>query len=246
MHKRYLPIAIAAPVLFLIALGGYLFPATPDAMPVRVLLDNKGGKVLLNHAAHADLADQDCGRCHHTTSNDPNPPACSDCHAAKFDAPFRTEHQKIIPDAQCSTCHHPAATIAPFKHDEHAEDFTDGDCQSCHHDTSIEASPQACANCHLDGTNSVLSLRDAAHERCADCHADMFQDGVKGCRNCHERRPLTVKDTNKLACSSCHLSPADQLVPTAMNAFHAKCMGCHQEQGAGPFGDASCNQCHMK
>lgn len=246
MHKRYLPITIAAALLFLIALGGYIIPATPDEMPVRVLLKNKGGKVILNHAAHADLTDRDCGTCHHTTGSDPAPPSCTSCHTAKFDDAFRAEHQKSLGKEQCKSCHHPKADTSRFMHDEHAEDYTDGDCQTCHHAPSIEPTPQACSNCHMDGSNSVLRLRDAAHERCADCHADMYHDGIEGCRNCHERERETAAEPEKRACSGCHDTPADQLVPTTMNAFHAKCMGCHEEQGAGPFGDDACYQCHMK
>lgn len=246
MHKRYLPITIAAALLFLIALGGYIIPATPDELPVRVLLDNKGGKIILNHTAHADLMDQDCSACHHTTGNSPNPPACADCHAAKFDAAFRAEHQKALPGDQCGTCHHPAASINKFMHDEHADDYAGGDCQACHHDTSIESTPQSCSNCHMDGSNSVLRLRDAAHARCADCHADLYDKGIKGCATCHERNPVKTGEPEKRACSSCHDTPTDQLVPTTMNAFHAKCMGCHEEQGTGPFGYDACYQCHMK
>ncbi len=246
LHKRYLPITITAALLFLIALGGYMIPATPDELPVRTLMDNKGGKVILNHAAHADLVGGDCGSCHHTTGDAPNPPACGDCHAAKFDAAFRAAHQQALDPALCGSCHHQTATVGHFMHDEHAEDILGGDCESCHHDPSIEPEPQACSNCHMDGSNSVLRLRDAAHGRCAECHDDMYQDGIDGCGNCHERRPDTGVETEKQACSHCHDTPVDQMVPTTMNAFHEKCMGCHEEQGAGPFGDDACDQCHMK
>ena len=246
MQKRYLPITVATAVLLLIALGGYLIPASSNSLPLRVLLDNKGGKVILNHAAHADIMDGACADCHHTTGNDPNPPACTDCHAAKFDAAFASSHQENLDEALCRSCHHPAADIERFNHDEHAVDMTGGDCQACHHDESIEPEPQACANCHTDGSNSVLRLRDAAHARCADCHSDMYDEGIKGCSNCHVRNTDSGQEPEPRACSDCHATPTDQLLPTTMNAFHGQCMGCHEEKGAGPSGDDACYQCHMK
>lgn len=246
MQRRYLPIAIATAILLIVALGGYLIPASPEPLPLRVLLDNKGGKVILNHAAHAETMDGDCGACHHTTGDDRNPPACTDCHAAKFDAAFAEAHQKTLDDSLCRSCHHPAASVGNFDHDAHAADLTGGDCQTCHHDESIEPEPQACGNCHTDGTNSVLRLRDAAHARCADCHSDLYDEGLKGCTNCHVRKKEASTQPQKRACSTCHATPTDQLLPTTMNAFHGQCMGCHEEQGAGPAGDDACYQCHMK
>ena len=243
MHKRYLPITIATTLLFLVALGGYLVPAAPEEMPVRVLLDNKGGKVILAHASHAEILDRECGACHHTTGNAPNPPACSDCHAAKFDAAFRAEHKSTLKKNLCDSCHHRAATASRFIHDDHAADYTDGDCQTCHHDESIEPEPQSCSNCHMDDSG-LPRLRDAVHNRCADCHADMYDDGIKGCSNCHERDE--TREAKQIACSSCHETPVDQLLPTSMNAFHGQCMSCHQKMEAGPVDDDACYQCHMK
>ena len=246
MHKRYLPITVGTALLFLIALGGYLIPATPEELPLRVLLANKGGNVILNHAAHAEVLDRECASCHHNTGNDAAPPTCTSCHAAKFDEAFIADHQKTLNEKYCRSCHHPAADISRFSHEGHATDYADGDCLTCHHDTSIEPVPQSCSNCHMDGSNSVLSLRDATHARCADCHSDMFDDGIRGCANCHERKQATDEKAETRACSDCHSTPTDQLLPTTMNAFHGRCMGCHEIQGAGPSGDDACYQCHMK
>lgn len=246
MQKRYLPIAIVTGVLFLIAIGGYLVPASSDGPPVRTLLDNKGGKIILNHTSHIQTMQENCGACHHTTGSDSNPPACADCHAKKFDEIFAANHQDAIDETLCVSCHHPQATIENFSHDEHAEDYSDGDCQSCHHDPSIEPEPQACANCHMDGSNSVLNLREATHTRCADCHDDMYKDGIKGCSNCHTRSTVQSDEAQQQACASCHETPVDQLIPTTMNAFHTQCMRCHEDKGKGPFGDEACYQCHMK
>ena len=130
MQKRYLPIAIVTGILFLVALGGYLAPAGSGGPPVRVLLENKGGKVILNHADHINDMDGQCADCHHTSGDDANPPACTDCHAAKFDAAFAANHQTALPESQCASCHHAEATTDNFSHDDHMGDLTGGDCQA--------------------------------------------------------------------------------------------------------------------
>lgn len=246
MQKRYLPIAIVTAVLFLVAAGGYLAPAGSEGPPVRVLLENKGGKVILNHARHIDDRDGRCADCHHTSGDDRNPPACASCHVAKFDEAFRTGHQDAMDEGQCAACHHAGATIARFNHDEHADDYAAGDCRSCHHGTDIEPEPQACADCHTDGTDSRPSLRDAAHARCADCHDDFYREGAVGCTRCHERRAQPADEADYAACSDCHEGPADRLIPTTMTAYHDQCRGCHEKDGGGPFAEDACYQCHMK
>jgi hypothetical protein len=246
LQKRYFPIAIVTGILFLVALGGYLAPAGSKGPPVRVLLENKGGKVILNHAQHIADMDGRCADCHHTSGNDPNPPACSSCHVAKFGKAFAAAHQETIDEKQCASCHHAGATIARFNHDEHADDYASGDCRTCHHGEDIEPEPQACSNCHTDGTGSRPSLRDAAHARCADCHDDLFKEGAAGCTRCHERKTGPAVRADYQACADCHATPTDQLIPTTMAAFHTQCQGCHEENGSGPYGDDACYQCHMK
>jgi hypothetical protein len=246
LQKRYVPIAIVTGILLLVAMGGYLVPANSQGPPVRVLLDNKGGKVILNHAEHiADMGGR-CMDCHHNSDGDPNPPACSSCHVAKFGPEFAAAHQQTMDRKQCASCHHAGATIDAFNHAEHAEDYAADDCAACHHDRDIEPEPQACSNCHTDGNDARPSLRDAAHVRCAECHDDMFTEGVVGCARCHERRDEAASEDDYRPCADCHATPADQLIPTTTAAFHAQCRGCHEENGSGPFGDDACYQCHMK
>ncbi|WP_319543777.1 cytochrome c3 family protein [uncultured Pseudodesulfovibrio sp.] len=246
MQKRYLPIAIVTGVLFLIAAGGYIIPASSNGPPLRTLLDNKGGKVILNHINHIQTMQKDCGVCHHTSGNDVNPPKCTACHAKKFDDIFVANHQNTLDEKLCASCHHPSSTIDNFSHDNHADEYSGGDCLTCHHDPSIELEPQACSNCHMDGSNSVLNLKEATHTRCADCHDDMYKDGIKGCSNCHTRSVNLPGKLEQKTCTTCHETPVDQLIPTTMNAFHIQCMSCHEEMGKGPFGDEACYQCHMK
>lgn len=248
MQRRYLPISILTGILFILALIGYLIPASPQSPPARVLMENKGGKVILSHATHAASQSQNCGTCHHTSGMDRTPLPCSSCHVKKFDELFLTNHQDNFDEKQCSTCHHPSATIAEkFSHDDHETDYTEGDCQTCHHDESIEPEPQACSTCHGKKTdNAMPSLKDAAHTRCADCHSDFYQDGTKGCESCHTRQKSVEQKNAPQSCADCHSEPVDALIPTTTNAFHTQCMRCHEEQGKGPFGDDACYQCHMK
>lgn len=245
MQRRLLPIAILTGILLLTAAAGYLIPADSSGPPVRILIKNKGGKVIFTHKEHIAIEGDNCSSCHHTTDNETIPPACSKCHVKSFDETFRATHQKALSEDQCSTCHHPKASIGNFSHDAHTEDYAPGYCQACHHDESIEPEPQACSDCHeSEATEDLISLREANHTRCADCHDDYYEEGVAGCGNCHTREP--AMQTEPQACSSCHEDPTNQLIPTKTSAFHGKCKGCHEEYGAGPFGEEACYQCHMK
>jgi len=247
LQKRYLPIFTLTITLFITAAIGYLFSPTPDTPPVRILLDNKGGKVIFAHQSHATIEGNNCRACHHTSGNEQTPPQCSTCHVAKFNAAFTTNHQKEIDKQFCTSCHHPAGSADKFSHEKHVEDYAEQDCQSCHHDAEIEPEPQACSDCHdKQATGPTPSLRDATHARCADCHDDMYQEGLKGCRNCHSRQQPQGQALAPTACSTCHTLPANELIPTKTNAFHGQCIGCHEQQEAGPFGDDACYKCHMK
>ncbi len=247
MSRRYLPVFLAAGILFVAAVVGYLIPASSDGPPPRILLENAGGKIILTHAAHIESQGGDCAKCHHTTGDNPAPPKCTTCHVKKFDETFITDHKNTIDKALCVSCHHPTASIDKFSHDDHAGDYTGKDCQSCHHGKGIEPEPTACSNCHESQDNGDKpNLKTANHTRCADCHDDFYKEGLKGCTHCHTRKEAAPETTRQQACSNCHTHPAEELVPTTTAAFHGKCMGCHEEQGAGPFGDGACYQCHMK
>lgn len=247
MHKRLFPIAILTGALIITALIGYLVSDTYEEPPVRILLENKGGKVLFSHQSHMVSQDQDCGVCHHTSGKEPSPPQCTSCHVKKIDEAFIATHQDTLEQKQCAACHHPKSTIGNFSHENHTDDYVEDDCRACHHDESIEPEPQACSNCHgKDDDKAMPSLKKANHTRCAGCHEEMYQEGIKGCRNCHTRETSTATPVAPEACSRCHDESADQIIPTTTKAFHGQCMTCHEKQGAGPFGDEACGQCHMK
>lgn len=247
MQRSYLPITILTGILLIAALAGYLIPADSEATPVRLLFENKGGKVIFAHKTHVDIQDKDCASCHHTSGDEQAPPKCSSCHVKKFDDTFIANHQDSIDDKYCQSCHHATATTAKFSHEKHAEDYAEDDCQACHHDESVEPEPQACSDCHeKEPLKDIPSLKDANHAKCADCHEDFYDKGVKGCTSCHTREEAPKAAPAPQPCSSCHSEPVEQLVPTTTNAFHGQCMSCHENQDAGPFGDDSCYQCHMK
>ena len=243
-------------VLLVVAVSGYLVPSGSEPVPTRLLFDTAGGKVVLTHSAHNRDYGADCARCHHhgpdgaamaEAMDGAEPPlACSTCHPAAFDEAFVREHVAAIPNPEtCADCHHARMKGLAFAHDRHVDILAD-DCRACHHDIEIESAPSACSDCHAEtGDASMPSLQEAGHDRCSDCHEELAPEAM-ACRTCH-----SIEDTagNKISdptpCGRCHVSPQIPL-PTRTDAFHGQCMGCHQENGRGPFGDESCDQCHFR
>ncbi len=69
-------------------------------------------------------------------------------------------------------------------------------------------------------------------------HAELAGD----CTVCHHFQD--AEDAG--LCSDCHgvgFDPAEPDSPDLKLAFHLRCMGCHQEQGAGPL---ACTDCHER
>ena len=250
MSKRSrLPVILAALVLAAVALTGYMTPERPEKTPVRILLDSSGGKVIFDHLTHHRAYKIPCVDCHHEggAADGEKPIACGACHAKSFDADYVREHINSFPDqTYCVKCHHAEFAELAFDHAAH-EEYAGQDCQVCHHGPDIEATPQACGDCHtLAGDDGMPSVRDAAHERCIQCHADMFDKGLKGCTPCHRMKDMEHYDGPYTGCQQCHQSPAKELILTRTDAFHDQCMDCHEKHGKGPYGDADCNQCHMQ
>ncbi len=61
---------------------------------------------------------------------------------------------------------------------------------------------------------------------CTDCHHDISDE---------TERPT--------ACGECHLSKESEEAPKRAVAFHKQCIGCHEDQGAGP---TECSGCHVR
>lgn len=259
LQKRYIPISALVILTAFVAIIGYLVPQPAQSVPERILLDNAGGKVVFDHAAHFNGQKISCQTCHHeSTERRDSIQRCGICHGVAFNEVFRKTHAETIKDLpSCATCHHMEfAPKAKWDHTAHAQDYAI-DCRDCHHkDTSIEPEPQSCADCHQKtGDASMPSLRKAVHEKCQSCHGTMFEEKVKGCVNCHttvESRPALAKGTFKVSpdyadCAVCHVDQKTKdLIPGRMAAFHGQCIKCHEKNDKGPFRKDHCNQCHTK
>ncbi|MFW6178540.1 MAG: cytochrome c3 family protein [Desulfohalobiaceae bacterium] len=73
-------------------------------------------------------------------------------------------------------------------------------------------------------------------------HASLVQD----CASCHHYRPQDPEASETEPCSACHqesfrLEAGDR--PGLSAAYHQRCMGCHEQENAGPVG---CEGCHRK
>ena len=271
MNKRSIPIVIASCILVLAGLAGYLAPEPGEANPNRLLMENTGGRVVFTHGVHSTpggaYGDSTCATCHHElpvappaikNASSPQVLACSSCHGTADIPDFKLKHQELYRaqggDATCVRCHHSAMAgfSEKWNHQEHW-DYA-GDCASCHHEERFEykpgkfmnIKPQKCSNCHTAKSNpmTATTIKDAGHRRCEPCHSDLFESGTKGCATCHNTLSTaeqlakgTVPDYR--ACSSCHAP-----ISGGMDAFHNKCMGCHDTVGKGPGKQAPCAQCH--
>ena len=252
VSKRYVPVAVITVLCLVAAVVGYLKkPATSAEVPLKVLLDNTGGKVVFAHAEHNRKFKIACGECHHEQRSPKDKVlACETCHVKEFDEQFAAEHMNAIPEKNCVQCHHTVGGIN-FDHDAHASDYAGDDCTACHHDASIEPEPQNCADCHAEPAEGVPGLEKALHGRCISCHEEWFtpeEEGAKPqCSACHQSRPAPAEGAvDYAACATCHVEPVKDLVPVQSQAFHAKCMGCHEKADKGPYRKSECSQCHMK
>ncbi|HBN25872.1 MAG TPA: cytochrome C [Desulfobacteraceae bacterium] len=64
-----------------------------------------------------------------------------------------------------------------------------------------------------------------------------------GCSDCHHN--LEEDETSPESCGSCHEPEMeDEDVPNRTAAFHSQCIGCHQENEAGPQ-EKECSLCHV-
>ncbi len=263
MQKRYLPVAIVTGILALLALVGYMLPEQQGKVPRRILMENTGGAVVFQHAAHADKLKIPCEICHHESPEareDVRP--CKSCHGVVFDAAFKKNHVTAITDnASCVTCHHYELKRKKWGHDRHHQEIG-VDCRFCHHEnTDIEPEPQNCADCHEQGMptggkaeQSVPpNMADAVHARCMTCHDDLFAKGARGCVACHGKVETRAKavtagrislDPNYTNCAVCHKEAPQKLMLGSMDAYHKLCMGCHAKLNKGPHGKEQCAQCH--
>ncbi|MBU1248323.1 MAG: cytochrome C, partial [Proteobacteria bacterium] len=235
MRRSYLSITIVTVLLLGVAATGYLLPEKGQKLPVRILFENNGGRVIFNHLVHHKDFQLACASCHHEGpeyQGEDEPLPCGSCHPKDFDEAFVTEHVNSFPDkTYCVNCHHAEFGELAFDHDAHI-DYAADDCQACHHDENIDPDTVGCGQCHGQvSEGNKPSVREAAHQRCSTCHEDMFEQGIKGCGPCHNSKDMSNYKGSFTPCSQCHHSPEPnrELVLTRTNAFHDKCMNCHEE-----------------
>ena len=205
-------------VLAVVALVGFLWPASEPLLPVkalpeRVVLDKDGasGKVVFDHRKHFEDYKVDCQACHHEREK-PSPivVACGSCHGAVEQPNFKTDHVTAFTDQMsCVTCHHVEFAGGPPERPEPQDAFTH----------PVRDDMTRCAACH-DLVNTKTTLRDKGWITINPAYAD---------------------------CTVCHTQQAvEDLVPSRMQAYHTSCMGCHEKLEKGPYGQETCNQCHTK
>ncbi len=123
MDKKFYPVTALVLILSVTAAVGYVAPSPAPGTPVRILLENKAGKVIFDHKIHAENYGLDCATCHHQRSllSPTEIIRCSDCHndnTAGDKMPGRT-------------------------------DAFHGQCMGCHEQMSGPWGKDACNQCHL-------------------------------------------------------------------------------------------------
>ncbi len=116
--QRDLKIAIVMMVVFLITgiiCYASFTPSAPEE-PIRLMFQNKGGKVLFTHSVHAGNYTGSCQDCHHNLDYDETY-NCSACHEETGDESMPSRADAM--HSQCIGCH---------------EEYGAGpvDCNACH------------------------------------------------------------------------------------------------------------------
>ncbi len=121
MEKRLYPIVLLTVLLALLAAAGYNLPPSEGATPIRVLLDNKGGKIVFEHKAHAEGYGLECSSCHHAENLDKGISPCGECHNAET-AEFGLLNRMEAFHQSCMGCHEEVGS-GPYGKDQ---------CNQCH------------------------------------------------------------------------------------------------------------------
>ncbi|WFS63468.1 cytochrome c3 family protein [Pseudodesulfovibrio thermohalotolerans] len=156
MQSRYFPIAALIAVCVVTAVAGYAISPPDETEPVRVVMDNTGGRVIFTHSTHFDDYGFDCTDCHHDDTGLDTFLPCGSCHPAEFDERFRKEHPNNFPDSEaCLRCHDEVPE-GPLTEDERpdianiplrAEAFH-GQCMGCHEENGGPYGDDSCNECH--------------------------------------------------------------------------------------------------
>lgn len=132
-----------------------------------------------SHDDHSlDYAYDDCQSCHHDESIEPEPQACSNCHAK--DGKEEIPNLKDANHARCANCHE----------DMYAQGVEG--CGFCHVRNDLKTQTpsvqKACSSCHEESVDQLVPTRTAAfHGQCRGCHETMdagpYRDDA--CDKCH-------------------------------------------------------------
>ena len=107
-------------IMFVLLITGIVcyasFSSPTPENPVRLMFQNKAGKVLFTHLTHTDEYSLECLDCHHNIEDD-DTYNCSECHEETGDEDLLSRADAF--HAQCQGCH---------------EDYGAGpvECNSCH------------------------------------------------------------------------------------------------------------------
>ncbi len=158
MKNRYIPITVIVAALCVAAAAGYvLFPEGKREVPVRVVMENAGGRVIFSHQAHIQEYGFECTDCHHDDIGQDTFLACGTCHPKAYDEKFLAEHQKNFPDKEaCLRCHDeiPEGPTLPVEDRPSTEDIPlridafHSQCMSCHEENGGPTEDDSCYECH--------------------------------------------------------------------------------------------------
>ena len=102
--QRDLKVALCIMIVFLISgiiCYASFIPQAPEN-PVRIMFQNKAGKVLFTHSVHGDDYGTDCLDCHHNIEDDETY-NCSECHEETGDEDLPSRADAF--HTQCKGCH---------------------------------------------------------------------------------------------------------------------------------------------
>ena len=227
MNKRSTPIILVSCILALAGIAGYMSPPPTEANPIRVLMQNAGGRVVFTHQAHStpggNYGDLSCDTCHHelkigkaaaSGAKDGKPVTGEGAAASASGA----STPRVTP---CKSCH--SATDNPgyvAAHQKLYQAGGDAACASCHHSRMAGLA---------GGWNHQQHIDEYAGGDCESCHHPLSYKTPSGrqmnikqqkCRNCHTAKPnpmtaTTLKDAAHARCQNCH-----------SDLFEAKTKGC--------------------
>ena len=125
MPRRHVFVTVFCCLMAVVAVVGYTHD-TVGKTPVRLLLENAGGRVVFDHRRHAEDYKVACETCHHESAEArENVQPCGACHGVDFDGSFREDHVAAFADDEttCATCHHMGSAPAKWDHAAHAEEY---------------------------------------------------------------------------------------------------------------------------